>query len=268
MNMAGKTFKISWLYLIVIVAFLTIGVFVWRAADNYELSNFSSLPGSQGGYKLPTIRKAIDAFDLDFYDEITDAQGASVIQGPLEMKQCCLPGSTGAKEHLLQLSFVQSSFAGVDRLKELRLSISGYCTISDATADIASAVAKAEGVLGTTSSKQELEDAIGKVLVIAHYDWMTGNGKGPQYFTVELPDHPSFTLTVDADMLEIDLAWPATLPSARNLAEVIAKYDSMAESDKLGIEAVRNANYNELALQNEEAAEEAECGSDPSSGIT
>ena len=236
-------------------------------ADLGILAGNTLLTGRKG-QELPSVADAVDNFGLEYFTDAFRKNGLSAIEGPIEMKPCCIPGSTGAYEHLLQLTLLQGSLNRTKVFKGLELSITGYCTIADASGDIASTVAKAEALLGSTIDRAALEDAVQKVLTVAHHRWYTGTDKGPMYYSMDLEGTLGFTLKANPEMLEIALLWPAQAPGMIPMSEALSEYDSIADADSLGIEAMIKTDFNALALKRQEAAMEEESCTTTDTGST
>ncbi len=249
----------------ILLALVLLLTFLVRTSDRGGAIDLGILEGNslltgKKGQDLPSISEAAGYFEMDFYSEVARGNGFSVIEGPIEMKTCCIPGSTGAYEHLLQIALIQGSSNRIKVFKGLKLSINGYCTVADASWDITSTVAKAEEMLGKSIDEAALEAAVQKVLILAHHRWYTGTDKGPKYYSMELDGTLGFTLKADPEALEIELLWPVRVSAAMPMMEALSEYDSITEADSLGIETIFNADFNALALEMQEAtAEESSC---------
>jgi hypothetical protein len=216
---------------------------------------------------LPEVESAAKAMGLQYYDRISDMNGYAALEGAPFMLSCCIPGSTGAKEHLLSTYILEETQQAVQVASGLMVVSSGYCSLADSAADFAEALVKAELIRGFNANYSLLDDAILKAMVVAHYRWYSGYSSGEQAFIMSHPMGLDFALLIDPKELDMRMIWPASSETAETMAEMLKAYESFMDADPLGIRSTVASNYNALALASQRLAEGCDTSS-PTAGST
>ncbi len=253
-----------------LLAYLLVVVFAFSAAilasdspvvrlpraylDLGEAFRYSSWP-SGSLQQLPEIESAAKTMGLQYYDRITDMNGYAALEGAPFMLPCCIPGSTGAKEHLLSIYILEETKDDRQVASGIMVVSSGYCSLADSSGDFAEALVKAELIRGFNANYSMLNEVILKAMVVAHYRWYSGYSSGEQSFILSQPLGLDYALLINPEDLSMRLIWPAGSATAEDMDEMLKAYDGFAEVDPLGVRSTVASNYNALALANQKLAE-------------
>ena len=216
---------------------------------------------------LPEIETAANAMGLQYYDRVSDMNGYSALEGIPYMLPCCIPGSTGTKEHLLSIYILEETRDQRQVASGLMVVSSGYCSLSQSSGDFAESLVKAELIRGFNANYSMLEEAILKAMIVAHYRWYSGYESSEQAFLMSQPMGLDYALLIDPEELTMKLIWPAGSVAAETMPEMLKAYDLYAEADPLGIRSTVQSNYNALALASQRLAEGCDTTS-PTAGST
>lgn len=204
---------------------------------------------------LPEIESAAKAMGLQYFERITDMNGYAALEGAPFMLSCCIPGSTGAKEHLLSTYILEEMQDTRQVASGLMVVSSGYCSLADSSGDFAEALVKAELIRGFNANFSKLEGDILKAMVVAHYSWYSGYASGEQAFLMSQPLGLDYALLINPDELSMKLIWPASSATAEPMSEMLKAYDLYSNADPLGILSTVASNYNALALARQKLVE-------------
>lgn len=204
---------------------------------------------------MPEIEDAAEAMGLQYYDRISDMNGFAALEGAPFMLPCCIPGSTGAKEHLLGIYLLEETQNQRQVASGLMVVSSGYCSLARSSGDFAEALVKAELIRGFNANYTKLYEDILRAMVVAHYRWYSGYSSGEQAFLMSQPLGLDYALIVNPGELTMKLVWPASSTTAETMAEMTKAYEEFTDSDSLGIRSTVASNYNALALASQRLAE-------------
>jgi len=204
---------------------------------------------------LPEVESVAKALGLQYYDRISDMNGYAALEGIPIMLPCCIPGSTGTKEHLLSTYILEETQQAKQVASGIMVASTGYCSLAESAADFAEALVNAELIRGFYANYSMLDEAILKAMVVAHYRWYSGYSSGEQAFIMSHPMGLDFALLINPKELDMRMIWPASSATAEPMAEMLKAYDSFMDADPLGIRSTVASNYNALALASQRIAE-------------